>query len=111
MASIAATDRLIEGEPEIAAATIRAIVNAQNALRTDPSQAGTIGQKLFPPSEAALIAGLIARDTPLYDPSISPEFVTGMNQFSRDAGILRGDPGYDEVVATQFSPLWQLASA
>ena len=106
MASIATTDRLIEREPEIAAATIRAIVKTQKALRADPSLATTVGQKLFPPGEAELIARLVARDTPLYDPSISREFVSGMNQFSRDAGILRGDPGYDEIVATRFSHLW-----
>ncbi len=111
MASIATTDRLIEREPEIAEAAVRAIVNTQNALRADPSRAAAVGQKLFPPSEAALIAGLIARDTPLYDPSISPEFVRGMNQFSRDVGILRGESAYDEIVAARFSRLWQNASA
>ena len=110
MASIATTDRLIEREPEVAAAAVRAVVNTQNALRTDPSRATAIGQKLFPTSEAALIAGLIARDAPLYDPSISSEFVTGMNQFSRDVGILRSDPAYDEIVASRFSHLWHNAS-
>ncbi|MDE2477152.1 MAG: ABC transporter substrate-binding protein [Alphaproteobacteria bacterium] len=111
MASIATTDRLIEREPAIAEAAIQAIVHTQNALRADPSRATAVGRKLFPPTEAPLIADLIARDAPLYDPSISPEFVTGMNQFSRDAGILRGDPDYDEIVATRFSHLWQRDSA
>ncbi|HEX5279164.1 MAG TPA: ABC transporter substrate-binding protein [Micropepsaceae bacterium] len=110
MASIAATDRLIEREPEIAEAAIRAIVNTQAALRADPSRAAAVGRKLFPADAAALIAGLVARDTPLYDASISREFVIGMNQFSRDAGILRGDPDYDDIVATKLSHLWNTST-
>jgi NitT/TauT family transport system substrate-binding protein len=107
MASVAVTDRLIEREPGVAAAAIRAVVKAQAALRADPGRATPVGQKLFPPSEAALIAELIARDVPFYDATISPEFVTGMNQFSRDVSILSGDPGYTDVVATQFRDLWR----
>ncbi len=25
---------------------------------------------------------------------------------NRDMGILKGDPAYEKVVATQFSPIW-----
>jgi ABC-type nitrate/sulfonate/bicarbonate transport system substrate-binding protein len=107
MASLAATDRLINSSPETAAAAIRAIVKTQAALREDPARATEVGRKLFPPSEAALIADLIRRDLPFYDASISPDFVTGMNQFARDIGILRGKIPYDTVVATRFAGLWQ----
>src|SRR6266545_2965366 len=82
MASIATTDRLIERSTEI-------------------------GRKLFPPSEAELIAELIRRDLPYYDASISRDFVAGMNQFSRDVGILPGDVPYEGVVATQLSHSWK----
>jgi NitT/TauT family transport system substrate-binding protein len=78
MASLAATDRLINSSPETAAAAIRAIVKTQAALREDPGRATEVGRKLFPASEAALIAELIRRDLPFYDASISAEFVTGM---------------------------------
>jgi NitT/TauT family transport system substrate-binding protein len=107
MASIATTDRLIERSPETAAAAIRAIVKAQAALKENVARATDIGRKLFPPSEAELIAELIRRDLPYYDASISPDFVAGMNQFSRDVGILSGDVPYEGVVATQFSHLWK----
>ncbi len=30
----------------------------------------------------------------------------GMNAFARDCGVLKGDPGYDQVMATRFSDLW-----
>jgi ABC-type nitrate/sulfonate/bicarbonate transport system substrate-binding protein len=106
MASLAATDRLIDSSPETAAAAIRAIVKTQAALREDPGRATEVGRKLFPASEAALIAELIRRDLPFYDASISAEFVTGMNQFARDIGILQGDIPYDKVVAGRFAGLW-----
>jgi NitT/TauT family transport system substrate-binding protein len=106
MASVAATDRLIDGSPEVAAAAVRAIVNTQAALRADPERAADVGRKLFPPAEAALIAELIRRDLPFYDATISPAFVAGMNQFARDLGILQGEVPYDRVVATRFAPLW-----
>ena len=106
MASIAATDALIARSPETAAGAVRALVKTQAALNADPSLATGIGRKLFPPSEAELIAELIRRDLPYYDASISPAFVAGMNQFARDVGILKGDVPYERVVATQFSHLW-----
>ncbi len=107
MASIATTDRLIEQAPETAAAAIRAIVKTQVALRQNVAGATEVGRKLFPPSEAELIAELIRRDLPYYDPTISEAFVAGMNQFARDIGILEGHVPYSQVVATQFCPLWR----
>lgn len=107
MASIATSDALIGRTPEVAAAAVRAIVKTQKALRADPERATDVGKKLFPPSEAALIAELIRRDLPYYDATITPEFVTGMNQFARDVGILKGNPRYEDVVATQFQPIWK----
>ena len=107
MASIATTDRLIERSAQTAAAAVRAMVKAQAALKEDVARATEIGRKLFPPSEAELIAELIRRDLPYYDPSISRDFVAGMNQFSRDVGILAGEVPYEGVVASQFSHLWK----
>src|SRR5215510_540223 len=107
MASIATTDRLIERSAQTAAAAVRAMVKAQAALKEDVARATEIGRKLFPPSEAELIAELIRRDLPYYDASISLDFVAGMNQFSRDVGILKGEVPYERVVATQFSHLWE----
>jgi hypothetical protein len=30
-----------------------------------------------------------------------------MNAFSRDMGLMTGDPAFEDVVATQFSDLWK----
>ena len=102
MASLAATDRLIERSPETAAAAIRAIANTHAALKRDVSLATAVGRKLFPPSEAELIAELIRRDLPYYDTMISREFVAGMNRFARDLGILAADVPYEKIVAPQL---------
>src|SRR5579872_1220113 len=101
MASIAASEALIERSPEASAGAIRAIVKTHRALREDVSRATAVGKKLFPPAEAELIAELIRRDLPYYDAKITPEFVAGMNAFARDIGILKGDVAYEGVVATQ----------
>ena len=106
MASIATTDALITRSPDAAAGAVRALVKAQAALKADVSLATQIGKKLFPPSEAELIAELIRRDLPYYDATISRPFVAGMNQFARDVGILKDDVPYEGVVATQFAHLW-----
>src|SRR5436309_293699 len=107
MASIATTDRLIQRSPETAAGAVRAIAKTQGALRENVARATEVGRKVFPPDEAELIAELIRRDLPYYDASISPTFVAGMNQFSRDVGILAGDVPYEAIVATQFSHSWK----
>jgi len=107
MASIATTEQLIERSPHTASAVVRAMVKTQAALKENVARATEVGRKLFPPSEAELIAELIRRDLPYYDPSISRSFVAGMNQFSRDVGILSGDVPYESIVATQFSHLWK----
>jgi ABC-type nitrate/sulfonate/bicarbonate transport system substrate-binding protein len=107
MSALATTDRLIGQSPDIAAAAVRAVVKTQNALKADVGPATEVGRRLFPPQEAELIADVIRRDLPYYDPSISPEFVASMNQFARDIGILQGQVPYEHVVATQFAPLWK----
>jgi NitT/TauT family transport system substrate-binding protein len=107
MASLATTDALIARAPGAAAGAIRALVKAHRALKQDVTRATAVGRKLFPPAEAELIGELIRRDLPYYDPTISEEFVAGMNQFARDEGVLKGQVPYAQVVATQFRNLWR----
>src|SRR5215475_10776901 len=95
MASVATTSALVERSPEVATAAIRAIVRTHALLERDVSLATSVGRKLFPPSEAELIAELISRDLPYYDTAITREFVAGMNAFARDLGILDRDVPYE----------------
>jgi ABC-type nitrate/sulfonate/bicarbonate transport system substrate-binding protein len=105
-ASIAATDRLIAEEPETVAAAVRAIVATQKALKADVALATEVGRKLFPPREADLIAGIVARDLPYYDASIARETVSHLNKFCRARQLLQGNPAFEAVVEHTLAPLW-----
>ena len=104
--ALVTSDAVIERDPESVRAAVRAIVKVQRALKEDPSRATEVGERLFPAMEASMIAGLIERDLPFYDPSISEDKVKGMNGFAKDIGLLTEDVAYDQVVGTQFSGLW-----
>jgi len=98
--ALVATQKLIDENPGAAAGAVRAIMNAQRALKEDPERATEVGRKLFPPTEASLIAELIRRDLPFYDPAISKKTVDSMNRFAQDLGILSAPVHYRQVVWT-----------
>src|SRR4051812_41213216 len=83
IASVATTEALIERSPDIAAGVVRGIVNTHRALKRDYTRATAVGEKLFPPSEATLVAELVRRDLPFYDATITHAAVDGMNAFAR----------------------------
>ena len=105
--ALVTSDRLIADNPDAAAAAVRALVKTQRALAEDPQRAAEVGKALYPPEEAGLIATLIERDVPYYDPRIPEPVVASMNQFARDIGLLTGPVAYQDVVAVQFSHLWE----
>jgi NitT/TauT family transport system substrate-binding protein len=102
MASIAITDAFLAERSEDAGKIVEAIDATHRALTKDVVLAEKVGRKVFPANEARLIAALIERDLPFYSSAISSEFVSGMNAFARDAGILQGTPAYQDVVAQRF---------
>ena len=106
MPVLATSDRIIEGAPDMIAAGVRAVVRAQRALKQDVGLAAKVGRALFPPQEAALIADVVARDLPYYDPVISEHAVAQMSRFARAANLMQGSVTYEQVVATQFRDLW-----
>jgi len=100
-------ESLAKEHPEVVAGAIRAVRNAQKALKADPSLATGIGEKLFPADEAELIAGLIERDAPFYDAVITREAVDGLMKFAKGFGLIKEVIPYEALVATEFSPLWE----
>ena len=96
--ALVTSDRLIRENPNAAKAAIRAVKAAQQILKSDPGRATEVGKKLFPPTEAGLIAGLIRRDVPFYDANISEKAVESMNRFARDLGLLSRQVKYEDVV-------------
>jgi ABC-type nitrate/sulfonate/bicarbonate transport system substrate-binding protein len=105
-AALVTTDRTMAHAPEAVAAAIRAVVQTQRTLRQHPERATEVGQRLFPPAEAAMIADLIRRDGPFYEPAISEESVSQLQQFAQDIGLLQAPVSYAQVVASRFSHLW-----
>lgn len=104
--ALVTSDRLIAERPDEAAAAVRALVRTQRALVEDPGRAAAVGKALYPAEEAQLIAALIERDAPYYDPRIPEDTVAHMNRFARDVGLLSAPVPYEEVVAVRFSRLW-----
>ncbi|MGA8000955.1 MAG: hypothetical protein WCA05_04850, partial [Pseudolabrys sp.] len=102
MASMAVTDTFLAEQSEDARKVVEAIDATHQALIKDVVLAEKVGRKVFPPNEAKLIAALIERDLPFYSSAISADFVSGMNAFARDVGILQGTPDYQDVVAQRF---------
>jgi len=98
--ALVATQKLVDENPGTAAKAVRAVMNAQKALKQDPSRATEVGRKLFPPTEAALIAELIRRDLPFYDAEISRRAVESMNRFASELGLLSKPVRYEQVAWT-----------
>ncbi|MGW5383627.1 ABC transporter substrate-binding protein [Nocardia sp. NPDC003963] len=105
--ALAVTDETIERHPDAVTAMTRAIVRAQTLLREDPDLATGVGRNLFPPHEASLIAELVRRDAPYYDPRIDARAAAELVRFGVGTGLLDEPVGYDEVVAP-FQELWHV---
>jgi NitT/TauT family transport system substrate-binding protein len=106
-AGMATTDSFLDREPEAMAAAVRAIVDAQKALRADPALAREVGKRKFPADAAELIANVVTRDVEFYDPVITEEAVEKMNRFAQSVGHLSRPVAYEEVVAVRYRNLWQ----
>jgi NitT/TauT family transport system substrate-binding protein len=106
MPVLVTTDATIARDVEMVKAGLRAVLAAQRALKDDVTLAAKVGRALFPPAEAGLIADVVSRDLPYYDPMISSAAIDGLNRFAQACGLLGQPVAYDEVVATQFGYLW-----
>jgi ABC-type nitrate/sulfonate/bicarbonate transport system substrate-binding protein len=107
-AGLAVLERFIESHSDSVAAAVRAIVKAQKMLRADPQLAAEVGRRKFPPEAAALIATIVERDAPFYDPVVYEEAVAALNRFAQSVGHLPGPVSYEQVVAVRYRELWRL---
>ena len=96
--ALVASERFLREEPAAARAGIAAVKAAQAILRQEPARATAVGKKLFPPTEAELIAELVRRDAAFYDAGISSAAVESMNRFARELGLLSRPVKYEDVV-------------
>ncbi len=107
MPALITSELLIRDNPNAAAAALIALVKTQRALKADISLATKVGRALLPADAAEMIADVVARDLPYYTPVVTQDFVAGMSAFSKAMGLTTRDLSYDQVVATQFSNLWE----
>ena len=96
--ALVASEEIVQKKPTAASAAIKAVKAAQRMLREDPERATAVGKRLFPPAEAGIIAELVRRDLPYYDPAISPRNVASMNRFARELGLLSKPVDYEDIV-------------
>jgi NitT/TauT family transport system substrate-binding protein len=106
-AALITTDDLIARSRARIASVVRAVVNAQKALRVNPARAAEVGKQRFPPDAAGRIAHLVGRDLPFYDPKISDVAVAGVNSFAQSLGLLASPVPYAQMVAETFCDLWR----
>ena len=101
----------LERHPDLIQAGVRAVVNAQAALRTDVSLARMVGEKLFPAEEAAMIEDVVRRDLPYYTPHISAASFGGLVRFAQARKLLDEDVSYEDAVGNFWSPVWNTSNA
>jgi ABC-type nitrate/sulfonate/bicarbonate transport system substrate-binding protein len=105
--ALVTTEKHLRQHPQSVAAAIRAVRKAQRALQADPCRATEAARQRFPAQETALIAELITRDLPYYDPTISAEVVGQLQDFAQHVGLLAAPVPYEQVVAVEYSHLWE----
>jgi NitT/TauT family transport system substrate-binding protein len=104
--TLQASDRYIQANPQIVERVVRAVVKTQKRLREDPEAGVRVAQKIFPTLDIELIRGIIALQRASYLPAITEEAMRTVNQFQKQAGVVKSDFTYDKMVAVQFKPLW-----
>ncbi len=107
MPALITSQKMIDEQPNACASAVRALVKTHKALKEDVSLATKVGEKLFPATEASLIAQVVERDLPYYNAAITEEFVQGMAAFQRAVGLIEDEVTYEKAVATEFSQYWE----
>lgn len=100
------SDRYIQTNPQVVERVVRAVVKTQKRLREDPDAAIGVAQKMFPVLDAELLRTIIGVYKKAYFPAITEEALRTVNQFQKQAGVVKSDFAYDKMVAVQFKHLW-----
>ncbi|HTS39755.1 MAG TPA: ABC transporter substrate-binding protein [Xanthobacteraceae bacterium] len=106
--ALVTTAALIDRAPEQAAGAVRALVKTQAALKQNVKLAADVGRKWFLEFEASLIADVVSRDLPFYDPAISAETFAACSRFALAMGLAKQAARYEDAVAVQFRALWSV---
>jgi NitT/TauT family transport system substrate-binding protein len=100
------SDRYIQSNPQIVERVVRAVVQTQKRLRDDPDAAVSVAQRMFPALDVELLRNIIAVYRKAYFPAITEEALRTVNEYQKQAGVVRTDFAYDKMVAVQYKTLW-----
>lgn len=104
--TLQASDRYLQANPQIVERVVRAVAKTQRRLREDPEAGVRVAQKIFPALDVELIRNVILLQRSSYVPTITEEAIRTVNQFQKQAGVVKGDFPYDRIVAVQFKTFW-----
>jgi NitT/TauT family transport system substrate-binding protein len=104
--TLQASDRYIQANPQIVERVVRAVSKTQKRLREDPEAGVRVAQKFFPTLDVELLRTIIILQRASYIPTITEEAIRTVNQFQKQAGVVKGDFAYDKLVAVQFKSAW-----
>jgi len=104
--TLQASDRYIQANPQTVERVVRAVSRTQKRLREDPEAGVRVAQKFFPALDVELLRTIIMLQRASYIPTITEEAVRTVNQFQKQAGVVKGDFAYDKLVAVQFKSAW-----
>jgi NitT/TauT family transport system substrate-binding protein len=104
--TLQASDRYIQANPQTVERVVRAVSKTQKRLREDPEAGVRVAQKFFPALDVELLRAVIMLQRASYIPTITEDAVRTVNQFQKQAGVVKGDFAYDKLVAVQFKSFW-----
>lgn len=104
--TLQASDRYIQANPQTVERVVRAVAKTQKRLREDPEAGVRVAQKIFSTLDVELIRNIILLQRASYVPAITEDAIRVVNQFQKQAGVVKGDFAYDKIVAAQLKPLW-----
>jgi NitT/TauT family transport system substrate-binding protein len=101
------SDAVIREHPAAAKMMVKSIISAQAALKGEAALAEKAASRLFPSYETSLITDVIKPDLAYFDPAVSAQSIDSMLKFDASLGIDTTGIAYADVVATEFSHLWE----
>jgi ABC-type nitrate/sulfonate/bicarbonate transport system substrate-binding protein len=106
MPVLVTNDAALERDTELVATGSTPFLTPLPATTPFGAPASPGRRAMFTPTEAALIADVVARDLPYYDPAISETAFEGLSRFARATGLSRLRVPYADVVAMPLRHLW-----
>ena len=105
-----ANDDYIQQNAEVVKSVIRAVARAEKRMRENPSIVVPTAKRYFPTLDDATLLKIAQNEAPTYHAEITWEQMRNLNELQKQAGTVKGDIPYEEVVVgPEFQELWRLS--